>query len=106
MNDILQVYTTVPSQEQANDLARRLIEGRHAACVQVLGPLQSTYRWQGQVEQAQEWLLAAKTTAEAYPALEEAIRQSHPYAVPEILAAPVTAGNPAYLAWVRQEVSV
>jgi periplasmic divalent cation tolerance protein len=101
MNDLLQVYTTLPSQEQANDLARRLVDARHAACVQVLGPVQSTYRWEGQVEQAHEWLLAAKTTAAAYAALEQAIREAHPYQVPEILAVPVAAGNAAYLDWVK-----
>ena len=102
--DLLQVHTTLPTQEQANDLARRLVVARQAACVQVLGPVQSTYRWEGQVEQAQEWLLLAKTTVAGYAALEQAIRQSHPYQVPEILAVPVTAGYQAYLEWVWQEI--
>jgi periplasmic divalent cation tolerance protein len=103
MTDLVQVHTTLPSQQQAQDLARRLVEARRAACVQVLGPLESTYRWEGQVEQAQEWLLVAKTTAAGYAALEQAIRQSHPYQIPEILALPVAAGFEPYLDWVRRE---
>ena len=105
MTDILQVYTTLPNREQADRLAQQLVESHHAACVQVLGPLDSTYRWQGKLEHSQEWLLIAKTTMAAYAALEEQIRKLHPYEVPEILAAPMTAGNPAYLDWVRQEVA-
>ncbi len=105
MTDIIQVYTTLPSREQADTMARQLVEARLAACVQVLGPLESTYRWEGKVEHVQEWRLIAKTTSNGYAALEQAIRQAHPYQVPEILAMRATAGSPAYLDWVAKEVS-
>jgi periplasmic divalent cation tolerance protein len=105
MTDVLQVFTTLPTREQAQAVARQLIEERHAACVQVLGPLESTYRWQGKVEQAEEWLLLVKTTQAAYRALEGALRRLHPYEVPEILATAATAGYPAYLDWVSAQVN-
>lgn len=103
MTDILQVATTIDSPERAQELARQLVERRLAACVQVVGPIASTYRWQDAVEQSQEWLCLIKTTAANYAALEAAIRALHPYDVPEIIATPVAAGNPDYLAWVEQE---
>ncbi len=105
MTDIVQVFTTLPSREQADEMARQLVEGRWAACVQVLGPLESTYRWEGRLEKSQEWLLLIKSTAAAYARLEEQIRKLHPYEVPEIMAVPVASGNAAYLDWVRQEVT-
>jgi periplasmic divalent cation tolerance protein len=104
MTDLLQVCTTLPGREQADEMARQLVESRLAACVQVLGPIESTYRWQGNIERSQEWLLIIKTTSTAYAALEEQIRKLHSYEVPEILAVPIVAGNAAYQNWVRQEV--
>ena len=100
MSDYIQVATSVAEREDAQRMARALVEQRLAACVQVLGPMMSTYRWQGQVETAQEWLCLAKTRREAYQRLQQAILELHPYDVPEILATPVEAGNPAYLAWI------
>ena len=105
MTDILEVRTTLPSREQANELARRLVEARLAACVQVLGPLESTYRWEGKVEQAQEWLCVMKTTQSSYCQLEQAIREFHPYEVPEILATQVSSGSEPYLKWLRESVA-
>lgn len=105
MTDAIQVFTTVDSREAAQRLARVLVEGRLAACVQVLGPLQSTYWWEGAVESAEEWLCLIKATQDVYQALEEAIRASHPYDVPEILAVPVTAGHSAYIEWLARNVS-
>ncbi len=78
---------------------------RLAACVQVLGPITSTYRWQGKIETGSEWLCVVKSREERYDELERAIRSLHPYEVPEILATPVTAGNPAYLAWLEAETA-
>lgn len=104
MNDCIQVLTTVPSQEQAAQIARILVEQRLAACVQVLGPITSTYRWQGAIETAQEWLCLAKTAKALYPQLEEAIRRAHPYQVPEILAVQVAAASADYLAWLAAEL--
>ncbi len=102
MSKHLQVVTTVDTEEKAQEIARALVERRLAACAQVLGPITSTYWWQGQVETAQEWLCILKTREELYEELEQTLRSIHPYEVPEILATPVAAGNPAYLAWLDE----
>ena len=99
----LQVITTVDSSEKAHEIARTLVERRLVACAQVIGPIQSYYWWQGEIEQAEEWLLQLKTRADLYVHLERALRERHPYTVPEILAFPVSEGNPAYLEWLAQE---
>ena len=80
-------------------MAVALVERRLAACVQVVGPVESRYRWEGRVETATEWLCVAKTTAERYDELEAAIGELHSYDVPEILAVPVVRGSAAYLRW-------
>lgn len=94
------VSTTVATASEAQALARMLVEARLAACVQVL-PVASTYRWNDAVEQADEHLLLCKIMAADYPAVEAAIRESHGYDVPEIVAVPITAGSPDYLAWLQ-----
>jgi periplasmic divalent cation tolerance protein len=99
MTEHLQVLTTIDSEEAAERIAAVLVERRLAACVQVLGPIASTYRWQGEVERAREWMCVAKTTAERYPEVEAAIRELHSYDEPEIVATPIVAGSPGYLAW-------
>jgi periplasmic divalent cation tolerance protein len=101
---VLEVRTTVDSEAAALALARRLVEARVAACVQVIGPLKSIYRWEGEIQEADEWLCAAKTTTAAYPSLEAAIVAAHPYEVPEVLALPVSLGSARYGAWVASEV--
>ena len=84
-------------------LSRSAVEARLAACGQVVGPIKSTYWWEGKVETAQEWYVVFKTTTERYPALEAHIREQHSYDVPEIVVTPIVAGNPAYLDWVTTE---
>ena len=101
--DIRLVITNCPDEETANRIALALVEEKLAACVNILPRVQSIYRWQGAVESAVEVPLLIKTTAACYPALEAAIRERHPYDVPEIIALPVTAGLPAYLNWVAEE---
>jgi periplasmic divalent cation tolerance protein len=98
------VLTTIPTEDEARRLARHLVESRQAACVQILPPQTSIYRWQGTVEESTERLMIIKTTASLYPLLERTIRDLHPYEVPEILALPVLAGAPDYLDWLRGEV--
>lgn len=105
MGDYIQVVTTAEREEDAKRIARRLVEDRLAACVQVLGPIQSTYWWQGKIETAQEWQCLAKTRRELYPAIERTIQEVHPYEVPEILAVPIVAGSRSYLKWVDDEVA-
>lgn len=80
------------------------MEERLAACAQVVGPVASTYRWQDRVETATEWSCHLKTTAACLPGLVSRIRALHPYEVPEIVAVPITAGDPAYLQWIEASV--
>ena len=100
----LQVQTTVASEEQALRIAGELVERRLAACVQVAGPILSTYRWEGQVEHAREWLCLIKTRESLYPRLEHAIRELHDYDTPEIIATPITHGSRDYLNWLAGQV--
>lgn len=104
MTDYLLVQTTTGSEEEAERISTALVERRLAACVQVLGPVSSRYRWQGEVEVAQEWLCLAKTTAGRYAELEAAIRELHSYEEPEILATPIVAASPGYLAWLSESL--
>ena len=104
--DVLQVQTTVPSEADGERIAAHLVDHRLAACVQVVGPIRSTYRWQGRVEEAEEWLLLAKTTAALYPTVASAIGALHPYDEPEVIALPVVAGSPGYLDWVAASVEL
>jgi periplasmic divalent cation tolerance protein len=104
MTDYVQVLTTVGSEEEGRRLAAELVDRRLAACVQVIGPITSRYRWRGGVEEAREWQCLAKTEAARYPQVEEAIRQLHSYEEPEILAIPVLAGSAGYLSWVSSSL--
>lgn len=98
------VLTTVASSDEAERLARELVERRLAACVNLIPNLTSIYRWQGAVEQADEVLLIIKTTQDQLPALEAAIRELHSYAVPEFLVLNVESGSQPYLAWLLDSV--
>ena len=97
------VISSFPDAESAGKMAAALVEARLAACVNILQPCRSIYRWQGKTEVAQEVPLLIKTTVSCYARVEAAIRQGHPYELPEIIAVPVTAGFPAYLDWVVAE---
>jgi periplasmic divalent cation tolerance protein len=100
---VLLVMSSLPDQAAAQQLAHTLIERRLAACVSVLPPCTSVYRWQGRVDEAAEVPVLIKTTAGCYAELESALRALHPYELPEIIAVPVTHGLPAYLDWVAGE---
>ncbi len=102
----LLVLTNLPDQASARALATTLVTERLAACVNLLAPCRSIYRWQGAIESAEEVPLLIKTTSERYAALEAAIRAGHPYELPEIIAVPVEHGLPEYLAWVAAETLV
>ncbi|MBK9315658.1 MAG: divalent-cation tolerance protein CutA [Acidobacteria bacterium] len=99
MSDPLVVLTTVESREQAETIARMLVERQLAGCVQIVGPITSVYRWQGAVETAGEMLLLIKTRSSIYPDLERTLIDIHPYQTPEIIALPVEAGFEGYLSW-------
>lgn len=102
----LLVITNCPNAEVARDLALRLVDGRLAACVNVMAPCQSIYQWQGRRCEDREVPLLIKTIAAAYPAVEETIRRHHPYELPEIVALDIAQGLPAYLAWVAAQVAL
>jgi len=97
------VITNLPDRDSAAKLAQALVAQRLAACVNVLSPCRSIYRWRGKTEDAEEFPMLIKTTRERYAALETAIRAGHPYELPEIIAVPLAAGLPAYLDWVESE---
>jgi len=102
--EYVQVLTTVGSEHEAEAISAALLERRLAACVQVGGPVRSRYRWQGEIETAEEWQCLAKTTAAALPTVEEAIRDLHSYDEPEIVAIPIVAGSRGYLDWIGANV--
>jgi periplasmic divalent cation tolerance protein len=100
----LVVLVTAPGAESALDLGRALVDERLAACVNVLPGVTSIFSWKGRREEAAEALLVIKTRTERYPALEQRVKELHPYSVPEILGVPVEVGAPAYVRWVRDSV--
>jgi periplasmic divalent cation tolerance protein len=102
--EYVQVLTTVGSEEEAERISSLLVDRRLAACVQVVGPIASRYRWQGKIEEEREWQCLAKTEASLYAEVEEAIRGAHSYEEPEIIAIPVLAGSRGYLEWISGNV--
>lgn len=102
-SDVLLVLSNLPDQASAARLAAMLVDQRAAACVNVLAPCASVYRWQGRIETAAEVPILIKTTRAAYVRVEKIVREHHPYELPEIIALPVEDGLPGYLNWVAQE---
>jgi periplasmic divalent cation tolerance protein len=105
MQAFLHITTTVGSREEADRMATTLVDRRLAGCVQILGPIRSVYRWQGEIEHSEEWLCQIKTTREQYEAVEAAIRELHSYDCPEIIATPIVAGSEAYLQWLAENIA-
>lgn len=104
-NKRLLVITTCPDAECAQEIAAAMVNASLVACVNILPGATSVYRWQDNIEQAQELVLLMKTTAEAYPALESALQELHPYELPEIIAVPIETGLPGYLDWIDLAVT-
>ena len=100
---MLLVLTNLPDRAAAERLADLLVEKRLAACVNILAPCRSVYRWKDDLQHDDEHPMLIKTTTEGYHALEDAIRAAHPYELPEIIAVPIERGLPAYLDWVAAE---
>ena len=100
---VLVVITNLPDRASAEKLAETLVQARLAACVNILAPCQSVYRWKDALQHDEEHPMLIKTTRARYPALEAAIRAGHPYELPEIIAVPAGSGLPAYLEWVVDE---
>jgi periplasmic divalent cation tolerance protein len=104
MTQYIQVITTTETKEQAEGIARAVVEKRLAACAQIVGPISSTYWWKGKIETAGEWMCLMKSREDLYAQLENAIREVHPYEVPEIVAMPIVAGSKDYLRWLSEEL--
>jgi periplasmic divalent cation tolerance protein len=105
MTEVRVVLVTVPSREAGEQLAEALVGEQLAACVNIVGPIRSIYRWQGEICRDDEHLLLIKTTAAGYAALETRVRALHSYDNPEIIALPVETGAAAYLEWVAKRVT-
>jgi len=104
MSDARVVLTTAGNREEADKIANTLVEGELAACVNIVGPMTSVYRWEGKVEKAEEFLLVIKTWSSAYSDVEEAIKELHSYELPECIALRVEKGSEQYLEWVEESV--
>lgn len=102
MTEYIQVTTTTETQADAQTIASAVVEKRLAACAQVIGPITSTYWWQGEIETTEEWLCVIKSKAALYEELERGIRAIHPYEEPEIIATQIVKGSQGYLAWLDE----
>ncbi len=100
----IQITTTSDDRNELEEIAKRLIDERLAACCQILGPLTSIYRWRETIEESSEWMCLIKTDERLYAAVEILIRQIHHYDEPEIIATPITYGSAGYLDWVLKSV--
>ena len=99
MKNFIQISTTTATKEEAQKIARHLVEQKLAACAQITGPIESTYRWKGKVETAEEWLCLIKTKENLFDQIEAAIKKLHSYETPEIIAVPIVKGSREYLKW-------
>lgn len=106
MTDAVIIVTHLPDRDQALKLARTLVERHLAACVSVLAPCASVYRWQNRIEETTEVPLLIKTRAGLYGEVETVVRELHPYELPEIIALPVAHGLPQYLEWLVAETTI
>jgi periplasmic divalent cation tolerance protein len=104
MTDKRIIFSTAGSRAEADRLATALVERQLAACVNIVGPIASIYRWQGKVDRAEEFLLLIKSTAAQFAAIAAALQELHSYELPECLEVPVTAGSEGYLRWLEESV--
>jgi periplasmic divalent cation tolerance protein len=96
------VSVAAPDTETATRLARRLVEERLAACVQIIDPIRSVYRWKDAVQEEAEVLLLIKSSTDLVPRIDDLLRREHPYEVPELAAVSILHGSPAYLQWLEE----
>ena len=104
MTDKIVVFSTCGSEAEAEKIARHLIGEHLAACVNVVTPVRSFYRWEGVVQESDEWLLVIKSSRDLFDKLRFALEAAHSYELPEVLAVPVVAGSPTYLNWMDTEL--
>ena len=100
MQSFILISTTTENKTDAESIAAVLLAKRLAACVQIIGPIQSRYWWENAIQQSDEFLCLIKTSSDLYQKVEEAILSVHPYDVPEIVALPIIAGSSSYLSWI------
>jgi len=105
MTDSIVILVTAGSEAEAGKIATALVEEQLAACVNILGPIRSLYRWEGKVADDREWLLLIKTRDERFAAIEARVKALHSYQVPEVIALPIMAGAKEYMRWLRESVS-
>lgn len=105
MTEFVQITTTTGTRQDAEQIAAELVSRRLAGCVQVSGPIVSTFRWEGKTESQEEWLCTIKTARARLADVQQAIEELHPYKVPEVIATAVVGGSEKYLAWLSGEVS-
>ncbi|MGA2414377.1 MAG: divalent-cation tolerance protein CutA [Candidatus Sulfotelmatobacter sp.] len=105
MSDTRLVLTTAGSEAEAKKIARALVERHLAACVNIVPQISSIYRWQGKVEEAQEWLLIMKTTAQAFERVCDAVAELHSYELPECICLAIEDGSSNYLRWIEESVA-
>lgn len=104
MENYIQVITTVDDKEDAQRLARAIVEKRLAACVQIIGPVSSVYWWEDNIVEEPEHICLIKSRENLYPELEQLIMEEHSYEIPEILVVPVLKGSDGYFSWMEKEL--
>ena len=104
MTNVRIVLTTASSQAEARKIGHALVERRLAACVNIVPQVESVYRWQGNVETANEWLLLIKTEADLFERVRDAVKELHSYDLPECVMLEVAAGSQEYLGWIAENV--
>ena len=104
MTDYRIILTTAGSADEAERIAAALVEAQLAACVNIVSPITSVYRWKGSVQKEKEWLLLIKTTASAFETVSQKIRELHSYDLPECIQIPIDAGTAEYLNWIAENV--
>lgn len=102
MSEAIVVLVTCSSEEEATKIANALVEGRLAACANIISPVRSIYRWEGKVWDEKEWMLIIKTLKTRFEALEKKVKSLHSYSVPEIIALPIVEGSASYLKWIEE----
>lgn len=105
MKSYIQISTTTETKEQAQKIARYLVEQKLAACVQISGPIESIYHWKEKMETSREWLLLIKTREDLFKKVKSSIKKLHSYETPEIIAVPIIKGSKEYLNWLDDELS-